>query len=481
MSGIASAGRREIDLIVGVLGESGRELSVSEIAELLSRQHGLDLTPRQVAYRLRQVPPELVIRSGERRGTRYRIAEGDGTERRAPQGARSQPTAGGAPAPTGDAAFSYSDGATEVVRTIRRPLHARSPVGYERDWLFSYVPGETWYLPRALREKLRRIGTPPGKDRLAGTFAREILNYLLIDLSWASSHLEGNTYSLLDTRNLIEFGQRAEGTDAEEAQMILNHKAAIEMLVSGSLGTGVSAFAIRGLHAALSSGLLPDARFEGKLRESLVGIDESVYQPTGIPQVIAECFERIAATAARIPDALEASFFLLVHLPYLQPFRDVNKRTSRIAANIPLVIRNLSPLSFVDTPKDAYLEGLLAIYEQRRIEPLRDVFAWAYERSCDRYVIVERSLPQPDPFRLRYRRQLDTLLADTVRGGAAPQRTALRAWARTNAVPTEDIEPFSEKALELLLALNDASAARVGIRPAEFAAWRSRFKPLDSH
>lgn len=479
MAGIRQSSSSELELILDVLADTRAPLSVSEIASAVARKHARTIGPRQIAYRLQQAAAGLVERSGERRGARYRLRTPT-ISPRDPVATAPVARVAERPAPSSvvaprEAGFVPSPDAESLRDAMRRPLSARRPVGYEREWLFAYEPGATWYLPENVRTHLRRIGTPPGGDRPAGTFARDILAYLLIDLAWASSHLEGNTYSLLDTRNLIEFGQRAEGTDADEAQMILNHKRAIELLVSGALGATVSALGVRSLHAALSSGLLADARFEGKLRETLVGIGGSVYQPTGIPQVIDECFMRIVETAARIPDAFEASFFLLVHLPYLQPFVDANKRTSRLAANMPLVAVNLSPLSFVGMPTDAYAAGILAVYELRRIELLREVFVWAYERSCERYVVVEQAVPRPDPVRLRYREQLDAVLTETVRGGGAPSRSALRAWAGTHGVPTTDVELFAEKALELLLALNDASAMRVGVRPEEFLAWRERF------
>lgn len=462
----------ELDLILDVLRDAKAPLAVSEIADAIRVRHDRVIGPRQVAYRIQRAPAGLIVRSGERRGARYRLAAGapPATAARVAERPADDEAALRIPAD-----FAPSPEAAALREFTRQPLSARRPVGYDRDWLFAYEPGRTWYLPPELRAHLCRIGTPPGVRAPAGTFARQILGYLLIDLAWASSHLEGNTYSLLDTRNLIEFGQRAEGTDADEAQMILNHKRAIELLVSGAIGPTVTAFGIRSLHAALASGLLADARDEGRLRESLVGIGGSAYQPSGIPQVIAECFARIAETAARIPDPLEASFFLLVHLPYLQPFVDANKRTSRLAANIPLVAADLSPLSFVGMPTDAYTAGLLAVYELRRIELLREAFTWAYERSCERYVVVERAVPRPDPLRLRYRDALDAVLAETVRGGDAPSRRALREWAATRGIPAADREAFAEKALELLLALNDASALRVGLRPEEFRAWRERF------
>lgn len=103
----------------------------------------------------------------------------------------------------------------------------RIPVGYRRVFLETYKLGVTFYLSEALRRQLHEIGRTPVGERPAGTYAREILSRLLVDLSWASSKLEGNTYTRLDTQNLIEFGQIAQGKDAVETQMILNHKAAI--------------------------------------------------------------------------------------------------------------------------------------------------------------------------------------------------------------------------------------------------------------
>src|SRR3546814_5474200 len=113
-------------------------------------------------------------------------------------------------------------------------FRSRRPVGYRRAFLDDYQPNDSFLLPQELRTQLHRLGRSPVGDRPAGTYARQVLDRLLIDLSWASSRLEGNTYSRLDTQNLIQFGQLAAGKDQLEAQMILNHKAAIEMLVERS-------------------------------------------------------------------------------------------------------------------------------------------------------------------------------------------------------------------------------------------------------
>jgi Fic family protein len=160
----------------------------------------------------------------------------------------------------------------------------------------------------------------------AGTYARHILNRLLIELSWNSSRLEGNTYSLLDTKRLIEFGQEAEGRDRLEAQMILNHKDAVEFLVGNAAEIGFNRYTILNLHAILANNLLADERAAGRLRHIGVCIDGSVYHPPETPQLVEECFDQMLATAAAITDPFEQSFFVMVQLPYLQPFDDVNKR-----------------------------------------------------------------------------------------------------------------------------------------------------------
>lgn len=203
------------------------------------------------------------------------------------------------------------------------------------------------------------MGRTPVGAQPAGTYARAILDRLLIDLSWASSHLEGNTYSRLDTKNLIEYGQRAEGKDAGEAQMILNHKHAIKLLVDQAEEVGFNRFTFRNLHAILSENLLETPTDEGRLRVRGVQISGSVFTPLAVPQQIEEYFGILLEKADSIPDPFEQAFFVMVHFPYLQPFTDVNKRVPRLGTNLPLIKANLCPPSFVDVPKRAYIEACL--------------------------------------------------------------------------------------------------------------------------
>jgi len=363
-------------------------------------------------------------------------------------------------------------GEAQAVRTyLRLPLAQRTPVGYQRQFLERYVPNQTFYLPPTLRAKLAQLGTT-GSARPAGTYAREILNRLLVDLSYASSHLEGNTYSLLDTRELIEHGTRAEGKSAGEATMILNHKRAIEFLVDSAEDLGFSSMIVRNVHGCLADGLLKDSAAVGRLRLRPVLIEKSVYLPPQVPQLVKEMFALLLEQASAIDDPYEQSFFAMVHLPYLQPFEDVNKRTSRLCANIPFIRENLCPLSFVDVTERDYVDGLLGVYEKQDVSILRDVMEWAYERSSARYKAVRDSLGEPDPLRLKYRPQL----SDAVRA-IVVSRLALQAAVDTVRIPAQDKAKFGDMLSEDLHSLHEGNFGRYGIRPTEFLNWEKAGRP----
>ena len=362
-----------------------------------------------------------------------------------------------------------------AIRTaIRAPLQQRRPVGYQRAFLDAYRPNETFYLPAHTRAHLAAMGAPQQPQHPAGTHARHILQRLLIDLSWNSSRLEGNTYSLLETERLLQAGTAAEGKNALETQMILNHKAAIELLVEQADDVGFNRYPILNLHALLAENLLADPLACGRLRTIPVGIGGTVYHPLEVPQLIGECFTQILESATAIADPFEQAFFAMVHLPYLQPFEDVNKRVSRLAANIPLIRDNLSPLSFVDVPEQAYVEAMLGVYELNRIELLRDVFVWAYERSCARYSAVRQSLGQPDLFRMRYKADIVGLVTAVVKGGKNKQQaTALIRAQATNIVPAHEFGRFVEVVETELMGLHEGNIARYRLRPGEYRSWKA--------
>lgn len=351
-------------------------------------------------------------------------------------------------------------------------------MGYERNFLDDYEPNRTAYFPDPIKAHLHKIGRPIDGNRANGTFARDILSRLLIDLSWSSSRLEGNTYTRLDTQRLIEFGQAAEGKDAKETQMILNHKTAIELLVDEHEDIGINRFTLLNLHALLSEELMADPEASGRLRRRPVEIGKSVYIPLAVPQSVEERFELLINKAAAIHDAFEQAFFLMVQLPYLQPFEDVNKRVSRLAANIPLFRHNLCPLSFIDVPERAYILGTLGVYEMTRMELLRDVFIWAYERSCQKYVVVRDSLAEPDIFRMKYRGALSEVIAGIVRDRVDFGDEEIERRAR-GLVEAESLDKFVALAKAEFARLYEGNIARYRIRLSEYRAWREQLERED--
>lgn len=371
----------------------------------------------------------------------------------------------------------FSPEAKAVEAHVRHPLMLRKPVGYNRAFLDDYRPNETWYLPQAVRKELLLQGQAVATSEPAGTYARQLAGRLLIDLSWNSSRLEGNTYSLLETERLLSVGEAATGKGALEAQMILNHKEAIEFLIDSASDIGFNRYTVLNLHALLSDNLLDDPTASGRLRSIAVGIGQTTFLPLEGPQRIAECFDQVLDTAAVIRDPYEQAFFAMVHLPYLQPFEDVNKRVSRLAANIPLIQRNLCPLSFVDVAQSTYISAMLGIYEFNRIELLRDVFVWAYKRSCARYSAVRQSLGEPDPFRLQYREQITQVVADVVRKEMSKLQAVGHIQQLANAqIEAQVRERFIEIVETQLLSLHEGSIARYKLLPSEFHAWQVKWK-----
>lgn len=361
----------------------------------------------------------------------------------------------------------------EIKTYVRQDRQLRAPVGYKLQFLEQYHPNHTAYLPTELRAQLHALGRSPAEQTPAGTFARDILNRLLIDLSWASSQLEGNTYSRLDTERLIAFGQAAEGKDALETQMILNHKEAIEYLVRDPDHASLTPDTIISLHAFLSDGLMADPAAVGRIRRRAVEIGGSVYMPIALPQRLEELFGIVLQIAAEIQDPFEQAFFLMVHLPYLQPFEDVNKRVSRLAANIPFIRHNLCPLSFIDVPQQAYVDAMIGVYELNRIELLRDVFVWAYERSCQQYVAVKQTLVPPDIFRLSYRQALSETVASMVRACEPATDAAIRARIPAS-VAAIDSDHFVALVRSEFNTLHAGNAVRFGLRPLELKAWQEQ-------
>ncbi len=333
--------------IVKILGAAKEPQSAPEILQAL-RRSDFDVSPATLARRLdRLISEQHVVREGRARATRYRK----------------------------DTYHDY----------FAVPPTKRTTVGYRPELLASYQPNKTQWLSAEVRRNLEEAG---GGRRLdASTYSRAISQKLLVDLAYASSALEGNTYSYLDTQVLIEFGQAAEGKDRDETIMILNHKEAINYLIDHIDEIQIEPKEIKTFHALLSRGLSNmDPRDVGNVRRMPVHhIGGSAYVPLAIPQRIEDELSSIASKAREIENPHEQSLFLMAFISYLQAFRDVNKRTARLMCNVPLLKAGLAPLSFMEMDKTAYVRGLLSFYELNRTDLIADAYANGYERSAARY------------------------------------------------------------------------------------------------
>ncbi len=448
----------ELDIIVQVLAKYPQGLGISALEKALL-SHLPHINRRALQRRLKRLQEEQRITTeGESISLRYKSA---------------QITSALAEKTGQEENYVPVSSEGELIRNlIRQPLIHRKPVGYHRFFLEEYEPGRTFYLSEELRTQFHEMGRTPARERSAGTYARDILNRLLIDLSWSSSRLEGNTYNRLDTEKLIAFGQKAAGKDLRETQMILNHKAAIEMLIEEADQVGFNTFTFLNLHALLSENLLPDEGASGRLRRRPVDISGSAFHPLAMPQILEDCFRLLLQKAATIPDPFEQAFFIMVQLPYLQPFEDVNKRVSRLGANIPLICNNLCPLSFIDVPEQAYIDGTLGVYEFNQLDLLRDVFTWAYERSCQRYLAITQTMVEPDPLRIQYRETLIQAVQLVVREQKRISSEDIQQLI-DELVQEKDKETFKSMLTDSLERLHEGNVARYRLKLSEFQTWKA--------
>jgi Fic/DOC family len=371
-----------------------------------------------------------------------------------------------------DIRLSQESGA--LLNYVSQSLRARSPVGYNQDFLRTYKPNKTFYLSESQRAELLALGQVENKVRPAGTYARNILNRLLIDLSWNSSRLEGNTYSLLETKRLIELGENAPGKDASEAQMILNHKAAIEYIIESAAEEAISSHEVFSIHALLSENLLGDPSASGRLRHIAVGISGTPYIPLDNPHVLNECFRVYIEKLNLIEDPFEQSFFSLAHLSYMQAFEDVNKRTARLVTNIPLIKKNMNPLSFTDVDQETYVKALLGIYEKTDVSLLRDLYMWAYERSSRRYSAIQQTMGESSLLKLKYRATIHDIIRTVIlERVAGPQVVGrVRNLIGAQNLPDADANELFRIIETEFLNLHDGNIARFRVRPSEFQVWQ---------
>ena len=445
------------DILDAIKALQAEGLDGASSSEIHTRVGGSYATVGRLLDKL--VQEKALVRKGKARATRYFPAAADEHITEAVH-ATDRVTATISP--------GWSAQARAVLDQLNLALGARQPVTYQRRFVDDYAPNESFLLPRELAETLAQEGRMQGQQP-AGTYARKVLEQLLIDLSWSSSRLEGNTYSLLATEELFKSGAPPSNL---EGVMLLNHKRAIEFLVDAVPSYGLTDSVIRNLHALLMQDLLADSAGLGAIRTKVVNISDTTYVPSQVPQLLEEMISLIIGKAQHIKNPVEAAFFLWVNLAYLQPFEDGNKRTSRLAANIPLMLYNSAPLAFLDIDPRDYAKAMLGVYELLDVTIAVELFAWTYKRSIRKYQVILEAMGSPDAFRVRHRENLSEAVQRIVREGQLLQQVTSDIR-----VPAEEVDAFRAMLEAELNALTPYNCARYRIILGEAQAWIERGRP----
>jgi hypothetical protein len=219
-------------------------------------------------------------------------------------------------------------------------------------------------------------------------------------------------------------------------------------------------------------GLLGDPLAAGAIRRRIMTIEGSVYYPSHEPALLEQMLEEIVARARLIRNPIEGSFFLWVNLGLLQSFEDGNKRTSRLTCNLPLLLYNCAPLSFLDVEQSDYAYAMLGVYEQRSVALAVELFESAYRRSIEKYRAALGAFGTPDPIRSRYR----AALADAMRSVVAGGETGPSAIASLEIEPN-DVEVFTRLLDEELAHLAIYNCARYRLTTPAVERWIAAGRP----
>ncbi|MGB0879523.1 MAG: Fic family protein [Polaribacter sp.] len=212
-------------------------------------------------------------------------------------------------------------------------------------------------------------------------YAKE-LERLAIDLSWKSSQIEGNTYSLLETERLLKEQETALGKKKDEAVMLLNHKVTIDFIVkTPDYVFPLSLSKIEDIHSLL----IKDLGVDRNIRKRRVGISGTNYQPLDNEYQIREALEQMCLLINTKVNVFEKAFLILVLISYIQGFSDGNKRTARILSNAILIHFGYCPISFRTVNSIDYKKAMLLFYEQNNMTACKEIFINQFEFAVQTY------------------------------------------------------------------------------------------------
>ena len=211
---------------------------------------------------------------------------------------------------------------------------------------------------------------------------RKEMERLGVDLSWKSSQIEGNTYSLLETERLLKEKKEASGKSKEEAIMLLNHKDALDFVLdTPDFMKELKVNRIEQIHSILTQELAVDRN----IRQRRVGITGTNYRPLDNEFQIREALEDMCNLINLKEDIFEKSLLALVLLSYIQAFTDGNKRTARITGNAILIANGFCPISFRTVDSIDYKKAMLIFYEQNNIAAFKKIFIEQFEFAVRTY------------------------------------------------------------------------------------------------
>lgn len=247
--------------------------------------------------------------------------------------------------------------------------------------IFDYL--KNLITPQDLKEfGIIQIRLSDQEKKLDPTVFRREIERFIIEFSWKSSKIEGNTYSLLETEVLIKQLKEASGHSQYEAMMILNHKQAIEyILAHKDVFKKITLLQIINLHTILTKGL----EVTVGIRNNPVAISGSNYLPPPSREEIKSGLDKFIKTVNNIPDTLEKALISLVLISYIQPFTDGNKRTARVLTNAVLMAHDCYPVSFRNVEDTDYLKALLLFYEKTSLFYLKRMFLEQYHFALKNY------------------------------------------------------------------------------------------------
>ncbi len=225
-------------------------------------------------------------------------------------------------------------------------------------------------------------------DNADPTTQKKELMRFIVEFSWKTSEIEGNTYDLISTERLLLYGEKSPTHTEFEAQMILNQKRALEFILGNTEAwekPHISSLEM--LHGFVGDKL----GIAKNLRKSLVGITGTNYRPLDNEFQIREALELLFTYIARANNVYEKALLAVLGVSYIQPFVDGNKRTSRLLGNALLISRNYAPLSYRSVDDRAYKEACLVFYEQNSVEPFKKLFIEQYVFAANNYNIAKMS------------------------------------------------------------------------------------------